>query len=500
MKKIVLLFIIHCSFLIAVCFSQSITWQSIFNNYYSYAVKSQQTSDGGYITAANARISGYYKIYLIKQNAYGDTLFTRLIGGSGGSNNCRWVEQTNDGGYILGGVTDAFGIYNEAAYLVKTDSLGNIQWQKLYGDQDVAQIYCVKQTSDGGYVMALAWSTNPYSSIMVMKTDSIGTVQWQKIFGNNPMLTFTPCEVQIVGKNGYVAVGNSSIPYVYTGAIILLRMNLNGDTLWTKFIGANYRNRASSIDNTLDGGLIICGATDSLTNGQRFQSYVVKMDSLGNIQWSRFYSSFGDDGADAIRKNLNSGYVIVGNSDSLNHNVYKAKIRLIDLMGNVLLETSYLPTVLGGSATFLSVEVTNDTGFIISGWGDNNLGVSFIYIVKTDSLGFAKPIGIKRNGNRLPTQFQLFQNYPNPFNPTTKIKFSLPHPSKGGAQAVKLVVFDILGREVASLIPPLWGGQEGLKPGTYEVEFDGSNYASGIYFYSLIAGDFIQTKKMVLLK
>ena len=97
------------------------------------------------------------------------------------------------------------------------------------------------------------------------------------------------------------------------------------------------------------------------------------------------------------------------------------------------------------------------------------------------------------SGN-IPQNFSLSQNYPNPFNPVTKIKFSLPHSSNQGAEAVKLVVFDILGREAATLV------NEKLSPGTYEVDWDGSNFNSGVYFYRIQAGSFIETKKMVLLK
>jgi hypothetical protein len=92
----------------------------------------------------------------------------------------------------------------------------------------------------------------------------------------------------------------------------------------------------------------------------------------------------------------------------------------------------------------------------------------------------------------------LYQNYPNPFNPSTKIKFNLPNPSKGEATDVSIKIYDILGKEVANLIPPLWGGQEGL--GTYEVEWNASNFPSGIYFYTIETGSFKDTKKMVLIK
>ena len=105
------------------------------------------------------------------------------------------------------------------------------------------------------------------------------------------------------------------------------------------------------------------------------------------------------------------------------------------------------------------------------------------------------PIGIANLSNDVPIKFSLEQNYPNPFNPITKIRFSVPL-NKGGLRglSVKLTIYDILGREVA--IPV---NQE-MKPGRYEVEWDGSNFASSVYFYKLEAGDFVVTKKMVLLK
>ena len=109
-------------------------------------------------------------------------------------------------------------------------------------------------------------------------------------------------------------------------------------------------------------------------------------------------------------------------------------------------------------------------------------------------------IGIQPVSNEVPNKFSLLQNYPNPFNPVTKIKFSLPSPFKGGVVFVRLVVYDVLGKEVASLIPPLRGGQEGLTPGTYEVTWDASNFPSGVYFYKLVTNEYSETKKMVLIK
>ena len=98
--------------------------------------------------------------------------------------------------------------------------------------------------------------------------------------------------------------------------------------------------------------------------------------------------------------------------------------------------------------------------------------------------------------NTLPTSYGLSQNYPNPFNPSTKIKFTIPNSplSFGEGQGVRLIVYDVLGNEVAELVD----GEK--QSGTYEVEFNGSNFSSGVYLYRLTAGSFSETKKLILLK
>lgn len=98
-------------------------------------------------------------------------------------------------------------------------------------------------------------------------------------------------------------------------------------------------------------------------------------------------------------------------------------------------------------------------------------------------------VGVKGISSEVPTKFELFQNYPNPFNPKTNIKYSV-----SSVQDIKLIVYDILGKEVATLV------NQKQVPGLYEVTFDGNNLSSGIYFYKLTAGSFSQTKKMILLK
>jgi hypothetical protein len=97
--------------------------------------------------------------------------------------------------------------------------------------------------------------------------------------------------------------------------------------------------------------------------------------------------------------------------------------------------------------------------------------------------------GITPIESGIPGGFRLHQNYPNPFNPSTSIKFEVPK-----ATHVGLVIYDELGREIAILV------NEKLAPGTYEADWDASNFSSGTYFYKLMAGDYAETKKMILIK
>jgi hypothetical protein len=97
--------------------------------------------------------------------------------------------------------------------------------------------------------------------------------------------------------------------------------------------------------------------------------------------------------------------------------------------------------------------------------------------------------GVEGYTTELPREFQLFQNYPNPFNPVTSIKFDIPK-----STFVKMKVYDILGKEVAELV------NTDMEAGRYEVNWDGTNLASGIYFYRIETKDFTRVMKMVLLK
>jgi len=126
------------------------------------------------------------------------------------------------------------------------------------------------------------------------------------------------------------------------------------------------------------------------------------------------------------------------------------------------------------------------------GFFDGNvINVSFDY-ASIDFKNFI--INLDDEKITLPTKYNLSQNYPNPFNPSTTIQYSIPNNVKGETSNVKLIVYDILGREITTLV------NENKSAGNYEVKFDASNFSSGLYFYRISAGNFVDLKKMILIK
>jgi len=146
----------------------------------------QQTTDGGYIVSAHTSSfgAGQHDVYLIKINESGDTLWTRAYGGTSGDY-LRAVHQTNDGGYILVSETFSFGAGAFDVYLIKTDSIGDVMWTRTYGGSSSDYGYSVKQTVDGGFI--IAGYTSSFGAgqfdLYVINTDMNGNVIWSKTFG-----------------------------------------------------------------------------------------------------------------------------------------------------------------------------------------------------------------------------------------------------------------------------------------------------------------------------
>jgi len=228
---IILLDVLFLLLLVIITSGQDIMWSRICGgSAYDFGMGIAETADSGFILVGDTYSFGYDKqVYLIRTDANGDTLWTKVFGGSG-LEQCASVQQTTDGGYVTSGTTTSYGSAFQA-YLIKSKPDGSLQWFKTYGGSDWENCPSVQQTTDGGYILA-GW-TYSYGAgaedVYVVKTDSLGNLRWFKTYGGSRWdMAF---HVEQTTDGGYIIVGNTesfgpSVSYVY-----LIKTNPQGVTL-----------------------------------------------------------------------------------------------------------------------------------------------------------------------------------------------------------------------------------------------------------------------------
>jgi hypothetical protein len=273
---------------------------------------------------------------------------------------------------------------------------------------------------------------------------------------------------------------NNLIAFTQYDSRIYKINSATGETIWEK----NINNSIYHIPNLYDMGVdelnnVIVTGNNSDMNAN---IQIKKLSSSGEELWLKEYNSQGDlhDIPSALALDMDNNIYITGMSVDSVWNSYVLKISTVgDLKWEYHInEVSY-------EHLFLHSIIVNDSSLFIGGSFYDFLTKNNIFIMKLDQKLSA---GISEI-NFISSSYKLNQNYPNPFNPSTVIKYQIPELS-----FVTIKVFDVLGSEIATLV-----NKE--KPvGNYEIEFDGANLTSGIYFYTLTAGSFRKTKKMILLR
>jgi len=242
----------------------------------------QQTLDGGYIVAGYTTSFGAssFDIFLIKTDANGNIQWAKTYGGTNWDE-ASSVKQTSDGGYILTGRTGSFGAGGWDIFLIKTDANGNIQWAKTYGGTDYEEAYSVQQTSDGGYVVA--GSTESFGAglgdVFLVKTDANGNIQWAKTYGGTNWDYAS--SVKQTSDGGYILAGYTA-SFGAGNDIFLIKTDANGNLQWAKTYRVRDIDYAFSVQQTSDGGYIVAGETWSFGTGD-YDFFLIKTDANGNI-------------------------------------------------------------------------------------------------------------------------------------------------------------------------------------------------------------------------
>ncbi len=460
----------------------------------------QQTTDGGYIIGgwSLSGISGdktqplldtcpacFYAgdMWIVKTDAAGNKQWDKTFGGVD-YDYLSSVQQTSDGGYILGG-SSLSGISGDKTqlsrgdldyWIIKTDAFGSKQWDKRFGGTSTDFFSSLHQTSDGGYILGgysfsgiggdkaqNIWGVG-YPDYWIVKIDSLGIKQWDKDFGGMDWdelhaLKQTADGGYIFGGRSLSGIGGDKTQNVWGTAFDcdywIVKTDSMGNKQWDKDFGTVNGDWLYDIQQTIDGGYILGGYTSSGISGDKTQNswgfedyWIIKIDALGNKQWDRDYGGTDGDYFRTLVVTADSGYLFTGTSssnmggDKTEDNLAPSQIWIIktDLLGNkqwdkTLLINGKVHRGAGIQSEDLCYVIVNDNNGIIGGHKtqSNWNGSMDYWIIKfCDST-------LTTSVTQLPDTHFPFSIYPNPANEYVIIVYHF----KAGDE---ILLTDVLGK------------------------------------------------------
>jgi len=371
-------------------YSQMTFQKSFGDTFGDEAHKIMQTVDSGFvITGYTSGLgSGGQDAFLMKTDKDGNEEWFKTYGGLNqdiGNGLCSSLS----GGYIMAGYTGSYGAGFDDIYVLKADSNGNTLWSKALGGAGTDRANSVTQSSDGSiYIAGDTYSYGSGSSDgIIIKTDSAGNVLWSKTFGGALYEIFFSIVSNTDGS--VLALGATSTNGVGNEDFYLVKIDANGNLIWSKTYGGISWDQGRSIYKCLDGGYVLCGFTQSFDKQLKLHTplnvYVIKVDSMGNTQWARALGAVKSEnvGYDIIQT-ADSGFVIAGYSGALAGD-YRSYLVKLDVNGQLL--WSKMKGAGYWNALF-SVTPTFDGGLMIAGSTNGyGSGAYDITLTKTSATG-----------------------------------------------------------------------------------------------------------------
>jgi len=408
------LFLVLFIALVNNCNSQElfkINWERSFGmDGVQVANKIIQTSDGNYLVIgnsgspnSNSNISfGMVDFWILKIDNNGNIIWENTFGGS--DNDIPYsAKETQDGGFIIAGESSSndgsltTNNGNSDFWVIKIDSQGSLLWQKNYGGSNDDRASSLSVTTDGSIIVG--GTTNSWdgdivgnhgnNDYWVIKLNNLGDLIWQKPYGGTStdelkeLITTTEGNIVLTGytssNNGDVS-GNNGESDVW-----VLKVDINGNIIWQSCYGGNSQEIALSLVETIDNNLILCGNTYSnngLVSGNNgsgtSDAWVLKINQNGNLLWQKCFGNTTNQVAQSIEVTEDGGYIFSGYTDSgggnisdYNGGVYDVWILRMDSLGNEIWENN-----LGGSGGEAAVSIikTTEGEYLLTGFSNSNDG------------------------------------------------------------------------------------------------------------------------------
>ena len=329
-----------------------IEWQKRYGGSYDDAGASiDKTPDGGYILLGTTRSQdrdviglhgNLYDVWVVKTNSSGNIEWKKCLGGTN-TEVAKLVRSTSDGGYIIvadtnsnnGDLTGHFGNLNvKDAWIIKLDSVGNIQWQHNFGGSSEDSVSSVVETPQGFLMVGYSYSSDENIPANKGGTDAFaafydkqGNLQWVKNYGGS---RYDYASSVVADDDGFVIAGKSAsvngdllntnyhlnASGVFYTDYWIFKIDFSGNMIWSKYYGGFAEDQAKSVVKASDGGYIVAGTVQSsggdIPFGNDENYWVVKLDVNGNLQWQKGYGGSGFDVPEEIRQTQDGGYILTG--------------------------------------------------------------------------------------------------------------------------------------------------------------------------------------------
>jgi len=310
------------------------TWNKTFGGLAKDGVRSvQQTNDSGYIIVGYADSYGYpgHDVWLIKTDDGGNEEWSSIFGGLA-SDAALSVWQTTDEGYVAVGYVDSFGAGDHDVWLIKTNKYGNEEWNKTYGTAKWDVSNSVQQTSDDGYIIIGA--TESYGSgnddVWLIKTDMYGNEEWNKTYGGT--LNDWGSAVVMTDDGGYLITGDTRSYGPGGYDVWLIKTDMYGNEEWNRTYGDSLSTDTGySLKKTSDGGYIVTGTKTSFDT-ELTDVWLIKTDVNGYMQWNLTLDGGEDDWSYSVDETIDGGYIITGLTNSYGNGSYDLWLIKVELV------------------------------------------------------------------------------------------------------------------------------------------------------------------------
>jgi len=525
MKKLLNLIFILVSLTV---FSQTqnpnLEWEQTYGGSSTELINSTiPTSNGGYLlggyTFSNdgdvqSGNHGGIDFWVVKINSTGTIEWEQTYGGS----NNDWLNNTtptSDGGYLLGGWTGSndgdiqSGNHGSSDYwVVKINSTGTIEWEQTYGGSSDDNIYSTILTSDGGYLLG-GWTGSNDGDIQsgnhggsdywVVKINSIGTIEWEQTYGGSSddwLSSTIPTSDGGYFLGGYTQSDDGDIQSGNHGDYDywVVKINSTGTLEWEQTYGGASWEFIYSTNPTSDGGYLFGGVTCSndgdIQSGNHGGSdyWVVKINSIGTIEWEQTYGGSSDDWLSSTIPTSDGGYFLGGYTfsndgdiQSGNHGFGDYWVVKINSTGTIEWEQTY-----GGSNydELHSLISTSDGGYLLGGYTGSNDGDIQSGNHGNDDFWVVK-IGGTVDVNELSNE--NIKIYPNPVK--DKLYVNLENVQ---SNINKILLFNSNGKLVFS--------SEGTELKSQIIEIPTLNYNTGLYNLNLYTNQGVIQRKIVIVR